>query len=260
MIFADEDPFIRSSAPQQVQCGAPPPQQQWNNAGPPPPVPQHPTSYQNNNYGQPPPQNSYSNQTNSYGAPPPPNSYGAPPPNNAYGAPPLPQNSYGAPPPQNQHGAPAPPPNQYGAPPPQQPMYGGAPQQLPYSGSTNGADPIYFLGTEDAPLEGMSIAMPLAAPGGYNPQFDVPRIRAATKGFGTDEVQLISCLVPLTALQMHALSRAYEANVGRSLIKTIEKETRGWFEWSLRGLVLGPLGFDVWLLNHAMKGMGTNEE
>ena len=89
---------------------------------------------------------------------------------------------------------------------------------------------------------------------------DVSRIRSATKGFGTDEATLIAVLSPLSPLQMHALRRAYEANVGRSLIKTIEKETRGWFEWALRGLVLGPLGFDLWLLNKSMAGLGTHEE
>ena len=44
------------------------------------------------------------------------------------------------------------------------------------------------------------------------------------------------------------------------MVRTIEKETRGWFEWALRGLCLGPLGWDVWLVEHAMKGLGTNEE
>lgn len=95
---------------------------------------------------------------------------------------------------------------------------------------------------------------------GYLPDMDTSRLRGATKGFGTDEATIISVLAPLSPLQMHSLRRAYEANVGRSLMKTLEKETRGWFEWALRGLVLGPLGFDVWLLNHSMKGIGSNEE
>ncbi|KAL7413054.1 hypothetical protein BDY24DRAFT_390471 [Mrakia frigida] len=229
-------------APQQPPYGAPPPpqQQSWN-AQAPPPVPQHPSTY--NSYAPPPPppqQNSY----NSYQPPPPPqNSYGAPPFNQQQ------QQQY-PPPPQQQQGA-------YGAPPQQQ--YGAAPpfQQQGYNA---GGGAIWILGVEDAPLDGMNTGMPMGAPNGYLPDMDTSRLRGATKGFGTDEATIISVLAPLSPLQMHSLRRAYEANVGRSLMKTLEKETRGWFEWALRGLVLGPLGFDVWLLNHSMKGIGSNED
>jgi len=48
--------------------------------------------------------------------------------------------------------------------------------------------------------------------------------------------------------------------VGKTLVHVIEKETSGWFEYGLRGLVLGPLGFDVWLVHRACAGLGTHED
>lgn len=75
-------------------------------------------------------------------------------------------------------------------------------------------------------------------------------------GFGTDEATIIAVVSPLSALQMNALARTFEAQVGRSLVATFEKETRSWFMEALRGLALGPLGFDCWLVNRACKGLG----
>ena len=59
---------------------------------------------------------------------------------------------------------------------------------------------------------------------------------------------------------MEQIRKTFEAQVGKSLVHVIEKETSGWFEYGLRGLVLGPLGFDVWLLHRACHGVGTHED
>jgi hypothetical protein len=59
---------------------------------------------------------------------------------------------------------------------------------------------------------------------------------------------------------MEQLRKAFEAQVGKPLVTVIEKETGGWFEYGLRGLVLGPVGFDVWLLHRACDGAGTHED
>ena len=59
---------------------------------------------------------------------------------------------------------------------------------------------------------------------------------------------------------MEQLRKAFEAQVGKPLVQVIEKETSGWFEYGLRGLVLGPVGFDVWLLHRACDGAGTHED
>jgi annexin A7/11 len=56
------------------------------------------------------------------------------------------------------------------------------------------------------------------------------------------------------------LNKSFEAQVGKSLVHVIEKETSGWFEFGLRGLILGPAGFDVYLLHRACRGAGTHED
>jgi annexin A7/11 len=63
-----------------------------------------------------------------------------------------------------------------------------------------------------------------------------------------------------TAQQMEQLRKSFESQVGKSLLQVIEKETSGWLEYGLRGLILGPVGFDVWLLNRACDGAGTHED
>jgi annexin A7/11 len=59
---------------------------------------------------------------------------------------------------------------------------------------------------------------------------------------------------------MDQLRKSFEAQVGKPLLQVIEKETGGWFEYGLRGLILGPVGFDVWLLHRACQGAGTHED
>jgi annexin A7/11 len=59
---------------------------------------------------------------------------------------------------------------------------------------------------------------------------------------------------------MEQLRKSFEAQVGKPLLSVIEKETGGWFEYGLRGLVLGPVGFDVWLIHRACDGAGTHED
>lgn len=78
--------------------------------------------------------------------------------------------------------------------------------------------------------------------------------------FGTDERALVDVLTPLGAVEMNALSRSFEGSTGKSLVNVLEKETKGWFEYCLRGVAMGPLAWDCWLLHRACAGIGTNEE
>lgn len=80
------------------------------------------------------------------------------------------------------------------------------------------------------------------------------------KGFGTDEKAIIETLAPLDAFQIDSLGHAFKATVGKSLLASIEGETSGWFEGALRAKVLGPVGYDVWLVHRACNGAGTNED
>lgn len=89
---------------------------------------------------------------------------------------------------------------------------------------------------------------------------DVDRIRKATKGFGTDEKMLIDTLTPLDAWQMNAVYHMFKATTGNDLLSELESETSGWFEAALRAKVLGPVGYDVWLVHRACDGAGTHED
>lgn len=53
--------------------------------------------------------------------------------------------------------------------------------------------------------------------------------RLMRQGFGTDENVIIDTMAPLDAFQMDHLSRTYEQLVGRTLVKTLEKEMSGWY-------------------------------
>ena len=206
--------------------------------------------------------------------PPPQGQYGAPPPQGypGYGVPPPMggQAGYGQqyPPPLGHQGYPAQPPYGY---PPQSGQYPPPPPPTgsPYGAPTPGQYP---------PPQQHAYAPPPPPQGGYAPQSyggypppppqqyydpsdDVTIIRKATKGFGTDEAALINVLARnKTAYQMEQIRRTFESTTGKSLVSVIEKETSGWFEYGLRGLVLGPLGFDVWLLHRACAGAGTHED
>lgn len=95
---------------------------------------------------------------------------------------------------------------------------------------------------------------------GFDANGAAEQIRKATKGFGTDEKALVSTLAPLDAFQVDALMRTFKVTVGRDMLQVLEKETSGWFEAALRAKVLGPLGYDVWLVHRACDGAGTHED
>jgi annexin A7/11 len=95
---------------------------------------------------------------------------------------------------------------------------------------------------------------------GFDAYGPVESIRKATKGIGTDEKRLIETLAPLDAFQMDAVSRQFKATVGKDLLQVLEKETTGWFEAVLRAKVLGPVGYDVWLVHRACHNAGTQED
>lgn len=112
----------------------------------------------------------------------------------------------------------------------------------------------------ETPIPAPPPAPPAQPPPGYNAFGDVERIRKACKGFGTDEKAIIETLAPLDAFQINALSAAYISTTGKSLLSQLEGETSGWFEGALRAKVLGPVGYDAWLVHRACDGAGTHED
>lgn len=84
--------------------------------------------------------------------------------------------------------------------------------------------------------------------------------RKAMKGLGTDEAALIRTLTHIPPLEIAALKQAYQQRHHRSLEADVEKEVSGHFETCLLSILRGPLQQDVWTLNRALKGAGTNED
>lgn len=84
--------------------------------------------------------------------------------------------------------------------------------------------------------------------------------RKAMKGMGTDEAALIRVLSHISPLEIPALKQAYQSRHHRILEADVEKEVSGYFELCLLSILRGPLQQDVWSLNKALKGVGTNEE
>lgn len=85
------------------------------------------------------------------------------------------------------------------------------------------------------------------------------RVRAAMKGLGTNEKELTAALAKLDPLQIAGLRQVYTSRVGRDLEKDIESETSSHYREGLLAIVRGPLLQDVYCVQRAVKGLGTNE-
>ncbi|KAF8799887.1 Annexin [Phlegmacium glaucopus] len=238
----------------------PPPPGQY----PPPPPGQYP----------PPPPGQYPPPPGQY--PPPPGPPGQHPPSSATGQYPSPSGV----PPAGQYPTPPPtgaPPGQYapptGAPPTGHavPSFAGAgaiasqssyqPGYLPPPVANR---PLWYLGT--------AIPDPQAPPAphgvqkvpGYDP---AATFELVVKAINTvSDTQLSNTLLPLDVFKMDALRDYAIAKTGKSLPDLIQKNSLSGssFRFSdcsiaLRALTLGPLGFDVDLVNKALVGFGTDE-
>ena len=85
-------------------------------------------------------------------------------------------------------------------------------------------------------------------------------LRKAMKGIGTDEATLIRTLCHYPAPLIPHLKQTYQQRHKRSLEADVASETRSNFEFALLSILRGPLQQDVFLLNKAVKGLGTNED
>ena len=80
------------------------------------------------------------------------------------------------------------------------------------------------------------------------------------KGLGTDEAALIRVLTRIAPLEVPAIKEAFRQRHGRDLEHDVQKEVSGHFELCLLSILRGPLQQDVWCLNKALKGAGTDED
>lgn len=80
------------------------------------------------------------------------------------------------------------------------------------------------------------------------------------KGLGTNEGALIQVLARMPAVEIPVLKSTFHQRHHRSLEKDVESEVSGHFETALLSILRGPLQQDVYCLEKAMKGAGTNED
>lgn len=88
---------------------------------------------------------------------------------------------------------------------------------------------------------------------------DADGLRKAMKGFGTDEKALIHVLANKDPYQIAMIRQVYHQRHGRTLETDVASEVSGHFKDGLLAIIRGPLQQDVYLLHHAMSGIGTKE-
>lgn len=96
----------------------------------------------------------------------------------------------------------------------------------------------------------------------YMPQRDAVVIyKALSPAITSDDEALIRTLPSLSPAQLTSIHH-YLMNENRPSVVVadlVEKKIKSTLKDAIRAVVLGPLGFDVWLLNRATEGFGTNE-
>ncbi|KAI5481521.1 Annexin family protein [Pseudohyphozyma bogoriensis] len=107
---------------------------------------------------------------------------------------------------------------------------------------------------------GVSLDGPLGP--GWDATEHAKRLRAATKGVGTREAEVIKVLADKTYPQIRSIDKAYRAAYGKTLQELIssEKSVRGnSVQYALKGLIMGPLNFDVDLLKQGLEATVKND-
>ncbi|CAG4959295.1 unnamed protein product [Parnassius apollo] len=93
----------------------------------------------------------------------------------------------------------------------------------------------------------------------FNALEDAAALRAAMKGFGTDEQAIIDILTTRSNAQRQAISQAYTHEFDRDLIDDLKSELGGHFEDVIVALMLPPEEYLCKELNKCMDGLGTDE-
>lgn len=88
---------------------------------------------------------------------------------------------------------------------------------------------------------------------------DGDALRAAMKGFGTDEQPIVDILTSRSNAQRQEIIKYFLAEYGRELIKDLKSELGGKFEDVIVALMYPPVTYLCKEIHKAMSGMGTNE-
>ncbi|KAH8421409.1 hypothetical protein KR009_006330, partial [Drosophila setifemur] len=93
----------------------------------------------------------------------------------------------------------------------------------------------------------------------FDASADAQALRAAMKGLGTDEQEIIDVLAGRSNQQRQAIRAIYEAEFERDLVEDLKSELGGKFEDVIVGLTMPPVEYLCKQLHSAMAGMGTEE-
>lgn len=93
----------------------------------------------------------------------------------------------------------------------------------------------------------------------FNAEEDGKKLRAAMKGFGTDEKAIIDILTARSNDQRQEIALWFKRNLGRDLIDDLKSELGGKFEDVIVALMVKPDEYLCKQLHKAMAGMGTDE-
>jgi len=93
-----------------------------------------------------------------------------------------------------------------------------------------------------------------------DPEEDAKVLRAAMRGFGTDEAAIINIIGKRSNAQRQEIKLYYKTAFGRDLCEDLRDELGGDFETLAVSLFDTPIDYDCKELRKAMKGGGTDEE
>ena len=96
--------------------------------------------------------------------------------------------------------------------------------------------------------------------GGFDAVADAKVLRAAMKGWGTNEKEIIDVLCHRSNRQRQGISAAFTGEFGRDLTADLKSELGGNFESVIVGLMMPTPAYCAKQLHKAMKGLGTDED
>ncbi|XP_041825913.1 annexin A1-like [Melanotaenia boesemani] len=93
----------------------------------------------------------------------------------------------------------------------------------------------------------------------FDASSDASVLQSAIKAKGVDEDVIVSVLVKRNNEQRQKIKVVYEAKAGGSLEKALKSALSSHFEDVCLALIMRPAHFDAYLLEKAIKGLGTDE-